>query len=97
VDAEKLAEVLNALGNTYSLKVLSTLSRGERYVSELAAEVGISRPLLYLHLKKLENAGLVESEVRHFDTPPYTKKYYKAKDFELSLSLDVIRRIVEGE
>lgn len=97
MNVEELAEVLNALGNVHSLRVLSILYKGERYVSELASEVGISRPLLYLHLKKLENVGLVESEVRHFDTPPYTKKYYKAKDFELTLSLDIIHHIVSGE
>ena len=66
----------------------------ECYVSELAKEVGISRPLLYLHLKKLENVGLVESEIRHFEEPPYTKKFYKSKNFELILSLDKIKEIV---
>jgi ArsR family transcriptional regulator len=88
VDKRRLAEILNALGNEHSLKVLSILADGERYGSELAKEAGISRPLLYLHLKKLENAGLVESEIRHFDVPPYTKKFYKAKNFELILSLN---------
>jgi ArsR family transcriptional regulator len=97
VDKQSLAELLNALGNEHSLTILAVLAKGECYVSELAKEVGISRPLLYLHLKKLENSGLVESEVRHFDEPPYTKKYYKAKDFELSISLDTIRRIVMKE
>lgn len=59
--------------------------------------MGISRPLLYLHLKKLENAGLVENEIRHFEEPPYTKKYYKAKNFELVLSLSRIKEIVKKE
>jgi predicted transcriptional regulator len=59
--------------------------------------VGISRPLLYLHLKKLENAGLVESEIRHFEEPPCTKKFYKAKNFELKLSLNSIKEIVKLE
>ncbi|MDL5502026.1 MAG: winged helix-turn-helix domain-containing protein, partial [Candidatus Methanoperedens sp.] len=48
--------MLNALGNEHSLKILAILAECECYVSELAKEVGISRPLLYLHLKKLENA-----------------------------------------
>ena len=94
MDKKKLAEILNALGNEHSLKIIGILANGERYVSELAKEVGISRPLLYLHLKKLENVGLVESEIRHFDEPPYTKKFYKAKDFELTLSLSRIREII---
>ena len=95
MDKKSLAEILNALGNEHSLKILAKLAECECYVSELAKEVGISRPLLYLHLKKLENAGLVESEIRHFEEPPYTKKFYKAKNFELILSLNRIKEIVK--
>ena len=47
-----------------------------------------------MNFKKLENAGLVESEIRHFEEPPYTKKFYKAKNFELVLSLSRIKEIV---
>ena len=97
MDRQKLAGILDALGNENSLNIMSVLANGERYGSELAKEVGISRPLLYLHLKKLENAGLVESEIRHFEEPPYTKKFYKAKNFELLLSLNRIREIVNQE
>ena len=97
LDKKKLAEILNALGNEHSLSIMAVLAGGERYGSELAREVGISRPLLYLHLKKLEKAGLVESELRHFEVSPYTKKYYKARNFELTLSLNRIKEIVLGE
>jgi ArsR family transcriptional regulator len=94
VDKKSLAEILNALGNEHSLTIMGVLAGGECFVSELAKEVGISRPLLYLHLKKLENAGFVESEIRHFEEPPYTKKFYKAKNFELMLSLTRIKEII---
>lgn len=97
MDKKSLAELLNALGNEHSLKILAILVESECYVSELAKEVGISRPLLYLHLKKLENVGLVESQIRHFEEPPYTKKFYKAKNFELLLSLSKIKEIVKSE
>ncbi|VVB95806.1 Bacterial regulatory protein, arsR family [uncultured archaeon] len=93
MDKRRLAEILDALGNEHSLGIMAVLAEGECYVSELAKYVGISRPLLYLHLKKLENAGLVESEIRHFEEPPYTKKFYKAKNFELILSLDRIKEL----
>ena len=97
MDKKSLAQLLDALGNEHSLKIISILASGECFVSELAKMVGISRPLLYLHLKKLENSGLVESEIRHFEEPPYTKKFYKAKNFELILSLDTIKEIVSLE
>lgn len=97
MDKKSLAKLLDALGNEHSLKIMSILASGEYFVSELAKMVGISRPLLYLHLKKLENTGLVESEIRHFEEPPYTKKFYRAKNFELILSLDRIKEIVHLE
>lgn len=97
MDKKSLSEILNALGNEHSLTIMAVLARSECYVSELAKEVGISRPLLYLHLKKLENAGLVESEIRHFEEPPYTKKFYKAKDFQLTLSLSMIKELIKTE
>jgi ArsR family transcriptional regulator len=97
VDKESLVQILDALGNGHSLKIMAILASGECFVSELAKMVGISRPLLYLHLKKLENAGLVDSEIRHFDEPPYTKKFYRAKNFELKLSLNSIKEIVKLE
>jgi predicted transcriptional regulator len=97
VDKEALVLILDALGNEHSLKIMAILASGECFVSELAKMVGISRPLLYLHLKKLENAGLVGSEIRHFDEPPYTKKFYRAKNFELKLSLNSIKETVKLE
>lgn len=97
MDKKSLAQLLDALGNEHNLKIMGILASGEYFVSELAKMVGISRPLLYLHLKKLENAGLVKSEIRHFEEPPYTKKFYKAKNFELILSLDTIKEIVSLE
>ncbi len=95
MDKKSLAEILDALGNEHSLTIIAILADGERYVSELARDVGISRPLLYLHLKKLENAGLVECEIRHFEEPPYTKKFYRAKNFEFMLSLSRIKEIIK--
>ncbi len=95
MDKKSLAEILDALGNEHSLTIMAVLAEGERYGSELAKEIGISRPLLYLHLKKLENAGLVESEIRHFESPPYTKRFYQAKNFELILSLNSIKEMRE--
>ncbi|MGP8321471.1 MAG: ArsR/SmtB family transcription factor [Methanosarcinaceae archaeon] len=97
MDTEELAALLNTLGNKHSLSILAELVDGERYVSELADKIGISRPLLYLHLKKLANVGLVEGEIRHFDEPPYTKKYYRAKDFYIEVTLQHIKEIVKSD
>ncbi|HJH31283.1 MAG TPA: ArsR family transcriptional regulator [Methanosarcinaceae archaeon] len=97
MDTDELAALLNTLGNRHSLAILAELADGEQYVSELADKIGISRPLLYLHLKKLENVGLVNGEIRHFDEPPYTKKYFHAKDFHIKVTLQRIKEIVKSD
>lgn len=58
-DGDQLLAILNALANPHRLRIIAALSEGPIHVSQLARDVHISRPLLYLHLKKLEAAGLV--------------------------------------
>jgi len=61
---DQLLEMLSALANPHRLRIVATLSSmGRTYVSQLAREIGISRPLLHLHLRKLEEAGLVTSRL----------------------------------
>ncbi len=56
--------MLSALANPHRLRIIAALNdRGRDYVSRLAREIGISRPLLHLHLQKLEEAGLVTSRL----------------------------------
>ena len=64
ISGDALAAILAALDNPHRLRILAVLKRGGRnYVSQLAREIGISRPLLHLHLNKLEEAGLVASQL----------------------------------
>ncbi|MES2069084.1 MAG: helix-turn-helix domain-containing protein [Pseudomonadota bacterium] len=61
---DQLLAMLAALANPHRLRIVAALASGGRnYVSQLAREIGISRPLLHLHLKKLEEAGLVTSQL----------------------------------
>ncbi|ACS90224.1 MULTISPECIES: metalloregulator ArsR/SmtB family transcription factor [Thermococcus] len=87
---EELAKICEALSNPVRIKILKLLCQKEWYVYELAKELEISRQLLYLHLKKLENAGLVESELRLEPDDPRAKKYYRARQFRLVIDNDVI-------
>lgn len=64
LSGDHLLACLSALANPHRLRILAKLKAGGRqYVSQLAREVGISRPLLHLHLQKLEDAGLVISKL----------------------------------
>ena len=61
---DQLLAMLAALANPHRLRIVAALTRdGRNYVSQLARELGISRPLLHLHLQKLEEAGLVTSKL----------------------------------
>jgi predicted transcriptional regulator len=64
ISGDQLLSILAALANPQRLRIIAALqSNGRNYVSQLAREIGISRPLLHLHLQRLEEAGLVTSQL----------------------------------
>lgn len=93
---EELVRIGEALGNPVRVRILKMLCEKEWYVYELAKELGISRQLLYLHLKKLEKAGLVDSELRLEPGDPRAKKYYKAKQFRIIIDNESVKNLEEG-
>jgi ArsR family transcriptional regulator len=83
---------LSALANPQRLRILAALSRRQAYVSELARELNISRPLLHMHLQRLESAGLIVG--RHeVSAEGKALRYYTVADFQDELSP---RRISEA-
>ncbi len=92
---KELVTIADALSNPVRVRILKMLCKGEWYVYELAKELGISRQLLYLHLRKLERTGLVESELRLEPGDPRAKKYYKARPFRIFVDNDVIKNLDE--
>ena len=93
---DELVKIGEALGNPVRVKVLKMLCEKEWYVYELAKELGISRQLLYLHLKKLEKAGLIESELRLEPGDSRAKKYYKARQFRIVIDNETLKNLEEG-
>ncbi len=87
---DEVLTVLSALANPQRLRIIAALqARGRNYVSQLAREIGISRPLLHLHLQKLEGAGLVTSA---FEVSGDGKalKYFSLAEFSLVLDAATI-------
>lgn len=82
---DALIETLTALANPLRLLILAKLAGGRDYVSHLAREIGISRPLLHMHLQRLEAAGLI---VGTFELSEDGKamKFYELTDFDLRLN-----------
>ena len=87
---DRLLIVLAALANPHRLRIVATLTKnGRNYVSQLARELGISRPLLHLHLQKLEEAGLVTSRLE-LSSDGKALNYFEVANFEFALTPAVI-------
>ena len=88
--AENLNFQLQALANPVRLWIVSELhSKGAQYVSELARKAGISRPLLKMHLRRLEDAQLVSCEVGTADSGK-SAHFFQVTPFDLSLNPEAI-------
>lgn len=94
---ELLLAFFDALSHPIRLKIIKFLHKGEKYISELAREMGISRPLLYMHLAKLEKAGIVSTYIKYFDKPPYVRKFVKAKNIKAIILLPSLSIKIESE
>jgi predicted transcriptional regulator len=83
---DQLLAILAALANAHRLRIIAALTSGGRnYVSQLAREIGISRPLLHLHLQKLEDAGLVTSRLE-LSRDGKALNYFEVSNFGFELS-----------
>ena len=86
IPGDQLLVMLSALANPHRLRVIAALQSGGRnYVSRLAREIGISRPLLHLHLQKLEEAGLVTSQLE-LSADGKALNYFDVTDFAVELT-----------
>ncbi|HUJ25867.1 MAG TPA: winged helix-turn-helix domain-containing protein [Myxococcales bacterium] len=90
---DRLLSSLAALANPHRMRIIGLLATdGRNYVSQLAREVGISRPLLHLHLAKLEAAGLVTSKLE-LSADGKALNYFEVTDFSLQLTPAAIARV----
>jgi predicted transcriptional regulator len=98
VSGDDLVKILNALGNVHRLRIMAALVPGRNYVSQLARDLQISRPLLHLHLQRLEAAGLIRGTLelspdgkamKFFEVAPFSIELNPASVVEASKTLSV--------
>ncbi len=82
---DELVATLAALANPTRLHIVAVLAGGRDYVSHLAREIGISRPLLHMHLQRLEEAGLIVGSLELSDDGK-AMKFFEVADFDLHLT-----------
>jgi ArsR family transcriptional regulator len=86
---DDLVEMLAALANPLRLRILARLSRGRDYTSRLAREIGVSRPLLHMHLQRLEAAGLIVGSLE-LSEDGKAMKFYEVTDFDVRLTASAV-------
>lgn len=89
LNGEELRAVLAAIGHPVRMRVIEELAAGRVHVSELARRLGVSRPLLYMHLERLESAGIVEGHLE-LAADGKSMKYFELKPFGITLSVDTV-------
>ena len=93
-DGKELLEALSALANPQRMRIVAALGSGRNYVSQLARDLEISRPLLHLHLQKLEAAGLVRSSLELSDDGK-AMRCFELEPFRIEVTLESIAGFVE--
>jgi predicted transcriptional regulator len=92
---DELVQALSTLASPHRLRVVAALVRERNYVSRLARELGISRALLQVHLRKLEAAGLVSSQLE-LSEDGKAMKFYEVNQFVYTLTPAAIAAAVES-
>ncbi len=89
ISGDELLALLAALDSAPRLRILAALVPHRQYVSQLAREIGISRPLLHMHLQRLEAAGLVKSRLE-LSADGKAMNYFEIAPFALRLTPELI-------
>ena len=95
--SEELLAMLTAIAHPLRLRIIAELAGGRVHVSELARRLGMSRPLLYMHLDRLEKAGLVTGQLE-LSEDGKAMKYFELVPFEMRITAEtVIRALAEDD
>ena len=95
--SEELLATLTAIAHPFRLRIIAELAGGRVHVSELARRLGMSRPLLYMHLDRLEKAGLVTGQLELSDDGK-AMKYFELVPFEVRVTAEtVLSALAEDE
>ncbi|WP_461863022.1 ArsR/SmtB family transcription factor [Thermococcus sp.] len=91
--AQRSATIFKALSSPIRLKILALCLDGEKTSRELREKLGISKPLLISHLRKLISSGLLEYRVEFDERRMIVRKYYRTKNVDLCM-MAILREII---
>ena len=87
--SEQLVAMLTAIAHPLRMLIIAELAEGRVHVSELARRLGMSRPLLYMHLDRLEKAGLVTGQLE-LSEDGKAMKYFELVPFEVCVTAETV-------
>jgi DNA-binding transcriptional ArsR family regulator len=94
--SEELLATLTAIAHPFRLRIIAELAGGRVHVSELARRLGMSRPLLYMHLDRLEKAGLVTGQLELSDDGK-AMKYFELVPFDVRVTAETVLSALAGD
>ncbi len=97
-DLEKQAEKLKALGHPIRLRIIKLLTEegADMYLNEIAKKLGMNRANTKIHLKNLENAGILKSRVVLVEGEAKALRFYKLLDFDIQVSPEKLKEVREN-
>ena len=90
---DELLRALAALANPHRLRIIASLTGGRNYVSQLARDIQMSRPLLHMHLQRLEAAGLITGKLELSEEDGKAMKYFEVTPFLLALTPERVAQL----
>lgn len=94
--SEELLTIVAAVGHAQRLRIIAALVDGRVHVSELARRLQLSRPLLYMHLARLEAASIVAGSLE-LSEDGKAMKYYELVPFDIHLTIDTIIAAIDED
>jgi DNA-binding transcriptional ArsR family regulator len=87
---------VTAIAHPQRYRIIAALMEEPRHVSGLARHLGISRPLLYVHLQRLEAVGYLTGRLELSDDGK-ALKYFEVVPFTITLSPAAIVAVVGSQ
>jgi DNA-binding transcriptional ArsR family regulator len=94
-DATRLAARLAAIASPQRMRIVAELLNQPLHVSALARRVDMSRALLYMHLRKLEEAGFVAGHLE-LGEDGKAVNIFESVPFSISINPDVIAAAINA-
>ncbi|WP_054857446.1 winged helix-turn-helix domain-containing protein [Vulcanisaeta sp. JCM 16159] len=94
---EDLVKVGRALANPLRVRILLMLALEPTFIQDIAQRLHIPYALAHMHLKILEEAGLIEGSYVVEEKPrPHLRKVYRVRDFRLVIDRQLLERLAES-